>query len=142
MTKINRIHSSLPKCRGTLLFLDCAAIWFALGDRQRANDSLPHADPCDVSADAAAFMANSQVPWGLEALNGAISEPAWKTKPSWYLVSTEDRMIPPDAQRAMSKRAGATVAEVNGSHAVYVSQPQAVAAIIAKAANSVSLATR
>jgi pimeloyl-ACP methyl ester carboxylesterase len=96
----------------------------------------------DVSADAAAFMADSQVPWGLEALNGAITEPAWKTKPSWYLVSTEDRMIPPDAQRAMSKRAGATVTEVNGSHAVYVSQPQAVAAIIAKAANSVSLATR
>ena len=68
----------------------------------------------DVSADAAAFMADSQVPWGLDALNGAVSEPAWKTKPSWYLVSTEDRMIPPDAQRAMSKRAGSTVAEVEG----------------------------
>jgi pimeloyl-ACP methyl ester carboxylesterase len=95
----------------------------------------------DVSADTAAFMADSQVPWGLEALNGAISEPAWKKKPSWYLVSTEDRMIPPDAQRAMSKRAGSTVAEVQGSHAVYVSQPKAVAAIIAKAANSVALAT-
>ena len=81
----------------------------------------------DVSADAAAFMADSQVPWGLEALNGAVSEPAWKSKPSWYLVSTEDRMIPPDAQRAMSKRAGSTVAEVKGSHAVYVSQPKAVA---------------
>jgi len=96
----------------------------------------------DVSADAAAFMADSQVPWGLEALNGAVSEPAWKTKPSWYLVSTEDRMIPPDAQRLMSKRAGATVTEAKGSHAIYVSQPQAVAAIIAKAATSVPLATR
>jgi pimeloyl-ACP methyl ester carboxylesterase len=96
----------------------------------------------DVSADTAAFMADSQVPWGLEALNGAISEPAWKTKPSWYLVSTEDRMIPPDAQRAMSKRAGSTVDEVKGSHAVYVSQPKAVAAIIAKAANGVALTTR
>jgi len=96
----------------------------------------------DVSADAAAFMADSQVPWGLEALNGAVSEPAWKSKPSWYLVSTEDSMIPPDAQRAMSKRAGSTVAEVNGSHAVYVSQPQAVAAIITKAAHGVALATR
>jgi pimeloyl-ACP methyl ester carboxylesterase len=96
----------------------------------------------DVSADAAAFMADSQVPWGLEALNGAISEPAWKSKPSWYLVSTEDRMIPPDAQRAMSKRAGSTVAEVKGSHAVYVSQPQAVASIIAKAAQGVALATQ
>jgi pimeloyl-ACP methyl ester carboxylesterase len=96
----------------------------------------------DVNADAAAFMADSQVPWGLDALNGAVSHPAWKTKPSWYLVSTEDRMIPPDAQRAMSKRAGATVTEVKGSHAVYVSQPDAVAALIAKAATSVSLATQ
>jgi pimeloyl-ACP methyl ester carboxylesterase len=82
------------------------------------------------------------VPWGLEALNGAVSEPAWKSKPSWYLVSTEDRMIPPDAQRAMSKRAGSTVTEVSGSHAVYVSQPQAVAAIIAKAAHGKAVAAR
>ena len=96
----------------------------------------------DVAEDAAAFMADSQVPWGLDALNGTISEPAWKMKPSWYLVSTEDRMIPPDAQRSMSKRAGAAVDEVNGSHAIYVSQPQAVAAIIAKAANGVAAAAR
>lgn len=88
----------------------------------------------DVSAEAAAFMADSQVPWGLEALGGAISEAAWRTKPSWYLVATEDKMIPPDAQRAMSKRAGSTVVEVKGSHAVYVSQPQAVASLIEKAA--------
>jgi pimeloyl-ACP methyl ester carboxylesterase len=96
----------------------------------------------DVSADAAAFMADSQVPWGLEALNGAVTEPSWKTKPSWYLVATEDKMIPPDAQRGMSKRAGSSVVEVKGSHAVYVSQPQAVADIIAKAANGVALATQ
>ena len=96
----------------------------------------------DVNADAAAFMADSQVPWGLDALNGAVSSPAWKTKPSWYLVSTDDRMIPPDAQRAMSKRAGATVTEVKGSHAVYVSQPKAVATLIAKAATSVAVATQ
>jgi pimeloyl-ACP methyl ester carboxylesterase len=96
----------------------------------------------DLSADAAAFMADSQVPWGLDALNGAVSEPAWRTKPSWYLVATEDRMIPPGAQRAMSTRAGSTVEEVAGSHAVYVSQPTAVATIIAKAANGVALATR
>jgi pimeloyl-ACP methyl ester carboxylesterase len=95
----------------------------------------------DVSADAAAFMADSQVPWGLDALDGAVTEPAWKTKPSWYLVATEDRMIPPDAQRAMSKRAGSHVTEVSGSHAVYVSQPAAVAALIVKAANGVALAT-
>ncbi len=96
----------------------------------------------DVAADAAAFMADSQVPWGLEALNGAVTEPAWKGKPSWYLVSTDDKMIPPDAQRAMSKRAGSTVVEVKGSHAVYVSQPRAVADLIAKATNGVVLSTR
>lgn len=96
----------------------------------------------DVSAENAAFMADSQVPWGVEALNGAITSPAWKSKPSWYLVATEDRMIPPDAQRAMSKRAGATVEEAKGSHAIYVSQPQSVAALIAKAAHGVALVTR
>jgi pimeloyl-ACP methyl ester carboxylesterase len=93
----------------------------------------------DVNPDAAAFMADSQVPWGVEALSGVIGQPAWKTKPSWYLVSTEDRMIPPDAQRAMSSRAGSTVVEVKGSHAVYVSQPQAVASFIEKAAKEVAL---
>jgi len=94
----------------------------------------------DVSPDVAEFMADSQVPWGVEALSGAIRQPAWKTKPSWYLVSTEDRMIPPDAQRAMSKRAGSTVVEVKGSHAVYVSQPQAVASLIEKAAMALARA--
>ena len=88
----------------------------------------------DVPADAAAFMADSQVPWGLEALGGAVSQAAWKTKPSWFLVATGDRMIPPVAQRAMSQRAGAITEEVAGSHAVYVSQPQAVASLIEKAA--------
>jgi pimeloyl-ACP methyl ester carboxylesterase len=87
-------------------------------------------------------MADSQVPWGLEALNGAVTDPAWKTKPSWYLVATEDRMIPPDAQRAMSKRAGSTVVEAKGSHAVYMSQSRAVADLIAKATNGVARATR
>ena len=90
----------------------------------------------DVKPADAQFMADSQVPWGLDALQGAITEPAWKTKPSWYLVAKDDKMIPPDAQRAMSKRAGATTTEVHGSHAVYVSQPQAVASIIGKAAAS------
>src|SRR5262250_589258 len=95
----------------------------------------------DVNPEAASFMADSQVPWGLEALNGAVTEPSWRTKPSWYLVSTDDKMIPPDAQRAMSKRAGSSVIEVKGSHAVYVSQPKAVADLIAKAASSVASAT-
>jgi pimeloyl-ACP methyl ester carboxylesterase len=92
----------------------------------------------DVSPEKAEFMANSQVPWGVEALNGAITQPAWQSKPSWYLVATDDRMIPPPAQREMSKRAGSTVVEVQGSHAVYVSKPQAVADLIKKAAQSVA----
>jgi pimeloyl-ACP methyl ester carboxylesterase len=96
----------------------------------------------DVAADTSAFMADSQVPWGVEALNGAVSEPAWKSKPSWYLVTTDDKMIPPDAQRAMSRRAGATVTEVKGSHAVYVSQPKAVASLIEEAAVGVARASR
>ena len=93
----------------------------------------PASFAADVEAGRAEFMANSQVPWGVEALNGAVSQPAWKTKPSWYLVATDDKMIPPAAQRFMSKRAGSTVVEVAGSHAIYVSQPMAVAALIAKA---------
>lgn len=101
----------------------------------------PASFAADVNPEAAAFMADSQVPWGVEALSGTISEPAWRTKPSWYMVSTEDRMIPPDAQRAMSKRAGATVVEVKGSHAIYVSRPDAVASLIARAAKGVELAS-
>jgi pimeloyl-ACP methyl ester carboxylesterase len=96
----------------------------------------------DVDADAAAFMADAQVPWGLEALAGAVTEPAWKTKPSWYMVTTDDKMIPPDAQRGMSKRAGATVVEVKGSHSVYVSQPGSVAHLIEQAAKSLAMAAR
>ena len=90
----------------------------------------------DVAPAKAAFMAASQVPWGLDALNGAVTSPAWKTKPSWYLVAQDDHMIPPPAQRAMAQRAGSTVVEVPGSHAVYVSQPRAVADLIAKAATA------
>ena len=88
----------------------------------------------DLPTREAAFMADSQVPWGVEALGGAVSEPAWRSKPSWYLVATEDRMIPPPAQRAMAERAGATVTEEAGSHAIYVSKPHVVAALIAQAA--------
>jgi len=95
----------------------------------------------DVSAEKAAFMADSQVPWGVAALSGSITEPAWKTKPSWYLIATDDRMIPPPAQQFMSKRAGSTVVEVKGSHSVYVSQPEAVAALIDKAAKGLKLPT-
>lgn len=94
----------------------------------------PAAFANDVDADKAAFMADSQLPWAIEAASGAISEPAWKTKPSWYLVATEDRMIPPAAQRLMAQRAGSIVVEAAGSHAVYVSRPEVVAALIEQAA--------
>ena len=94
----------------------------------------PASFAADVDAEKAAFMADSQVPWGVAALSGTIREPAWRAKPSWYLIATDDKMIPPDAQRAMSKRAGATVVEVKGSHAIYVSQPGPVAKLIEEAA--------
>jgi pimeloyl-ACP methyl ester carboxylesterase len=90
----------------------------------------------DVETDKAAFMADSQVPWGVDALGGTIKQAAWRTKPSWYLVTTEDKMIPPPAQRFMAKRAGSTVVEVKGSHAIYVSQPEPVARLIEQAAGS------
>ena len=90
----------------------------------------------DVEADTASFMADSQVPWGVDALAGAVSEPAWKTKPSYYLVASDDKMIPPPAQRAMAGRIKAEVMEVPGSHSVYVSRPAEVAKIIEKAATS------
>jgi pimeloyl-ACP methyl ester carboxylesterase len=91
----------------------------------------------DVKPELARFMADSQVPWGLEAANGTITQPAWKSKPSWYLVATEDKMIPPDVQRMMAKRAGAKTVEAAGSHAIYVSKPEAVAKLIEAAANEV-----
>ena len=89
----------------------------------------------DVDADKAAFMADSQVPWGVAAISEKVSQAAWRTKPTWYLVAADDKMIPPPAQRLMAKRAGATVVETPGSHAVYVSHPDVVARIIQNAAN-------
>lgn len=111
---------------------------FLFLDREKFHDSFA----ADVSAEEAAFMADSQVPWGVGALSGTVSEPAWRSKPSWYLVATEDRMIPPPAQRSMSERAGSTVEEVVGSHAIYVSQPTVVAELVEKAAAEVSSAVR
>jgi pimeloyl-ACP methyl ester carboxylesterase len=103
---------------------------FLFLDRDKFADSFA----ADVPVELAAFMADSQVPWGVEALNGAVSEPAWRSKPSWYLVASEDRMIPPPAQRGMSERAGSTVVEAPGSHSIYVSQPRATADLITQAA--------
>jgi pimeloyl-ACP methyl ester carboxylesterase len=96
----------------------------------------------DVKPEAADFMANSQVPWGLAAASAGATAAAWKTKPSWYLLTTEDRMIAPELQRFMSKRASSKVQEVKGSHAIYVSQPQAVARIIEAAAKGALVAEK
>src|SRR5436190_8150903 len=109
---------------------------FLFLDREKFHESFA----ADVDADLAAFMADSQVPWGVEARGGTISEAAWASKPSWYLLTTEDRMIPPEAQREMSGRTEATVEEVAASHSVYVSQPAAVAELVKKAASEVSSA--
>jgi pimeloyl-ACP methyl ester carboxylesterase len=95
----------------------------------------------DVDAGTARFMADSQVPWGLNALSGQITDPAWRTKPSWYLLVTDDKMIPLAAQRAMCERAGATATQVPGSHAIYVSNPHAVATLIETAASSAKSAS-
>jgi pimeloyl-ACP methyl ester carboxylesterase len=98
------------------------------------REKFPAAFAADLPPEDAAFMADSQVPWGVDALGGTISEPAWGNKPSWYLVATDDRMIPPPAQRMMSERAGATLVEAPGSHSIFVSQPQSTADLIKQAA--------
>jgi pimeloyl-ACP methyl ester carboxylesterase len=100
------------------------------------RDKFPASFAADVPLEEAQFTADSQVPWGVDALAGAVSEPAWRQKPSWYLVATDDRMIPPPLQRTMAERAGATVAETAASHSLYVSQPQAVVDIIKRAAEA------
>lgn len=124
LADVRRIrHAILPPQDG-FLFLD--------------KDKFAESFASDVKPDLAAFMADAQVPWGVEALAGAITEPAWRTKPSWYLIATEDRMIPPDAQRFMSQRANAKVSETAASHSVYISQPEAVAAIIETTVKGVS----
>jgi pimeloyl-ACP methyl ester carboxylesterase len=103
---------------------------FLLLDR----DAFAASFAADVPEKLAAFMADSQLPCSPDALNGAVSEPAWQAKPSWYLVAADDHMIPPVAQRAMAERAKAVASETAGSHAVYVSQPAAVADVIRQAA--------
>jgi len=102
-------------------------------DREKFAESFA----ADLPATQSQFMADSQVPWGVDALAGTVSEPAWRSKPSWYMVAIDDRMIPPPAQLAMAERAGASVTTSPGSHSVYVSQPQAVADVIKQAAAAV-----
>lgn len=109
---------------------------FLFLDRDKFHDSFAG----DLPAQRAAFLADSQVPWGVDALGGTVTEPAWRMKPSWYLLTTEDRMIPPAAQRKMSERAGSTVVEVPASHSVYESRPDAVATLIKRAATPAAVA--
>src|SRR4029077_20551296 len=106
---------------------------FLFLDREKFHDSFA----ADVDAELAGFIAESQVPWGIAARGGRVRGVAGGSKPSWYLVTTDDRMIPPSAQREMSGRAGATVEEAAASHSVYVSQPAAVAELVKKAASEV-----
>lgn len=106
---------------------------FLLLDRAKFAEAFA----ADLDPTLAAFRADSQVPWGVAALEGAVRQPAWRTKPSWYLVATDDKMIPPPAQHAMSKRIGAAVSEAKASHAVYESQPAAVATAIERASAGV-----
>src|SRR3954465_12129288 len=110
---------------------------FLFLDREKFAESFA----ADLPAAEAGFMADSQVPWGVEALNGTVTEPAWRVKPSWYLVPSDDRMIPPPAQRAMSERAGSTLVEAPGSHSIYVSQPRATADLIKHAAQRARVET-
>lgn len=90
----------------------------------------------DVDPATTRFMAAAQLPWGLASVITPLTHAAWKTKPSFYLVASADRMIPPSAQRRMAKRAGAITTEISSSHAVMMSHPRDVAAFIAAAAAS------
>ncbi|WP_159946468.1 alpha/beta hydrolase [Rhizobium sp. 18065] len=97
------------------------------------QEKFPTAFGADIDPSEAQFLAAAQRPWGHEAVQGKISSPAWNAKPSFYLLATEDRMIPAQAQAAMAARATAKVVEVSSSHAVMLSQPDAVAALISVA---------
>ncbi|MFI5953763.1 alpha/beta fold hydrolase [Cryptosporangium sp. NPDC051539] len=99
---------------------------FLFLDREKFHEAFA----ADLPADDARFLAASQTPWGLGAIGGVITEAAWRSKPSSYVLTTGDRMIPPVGQRSMAERMGATVTEVDASHAVYVSRPESVAAVI------------
>ncbi|WP_025158207.1 alpha/beta fold hydrolase [Leifsonia aquatica] len=107
---------------------------FLFLDRSRFHEAFA----ADVSDAEAAFMGDAQVPWGVDALGGVVTDAAWRVKPSWYLHVTEDRMIPPVAQSSMAERMGSTVSETPGSHAIYVSRPDVVADLIVRAATEIA----
>ena len=92
----------------------------------------------DLPKDQAQFMAISQVPISTDAFTHEVTNPAWKTKPTWYMVATEDRSINPEQERMMAKRAHATTVEVKASHVAYMSHPKEAAKLIEEAAVSAS----
>ena len=96
----------------------------------------PQAFAQDLPPAQSAFLAATQVPPAAAAFETPVSQPAWRTRRSWYVLATEDRVIPPAAQRKMATRAKAPITEVAGSHAVYISQPKAVADAIDAAARA------
>jgi pimeloyl-ACP methyl ester carboxylesterase len=98
---------------------------------------MPRAFAADADPALARFMADAQVPWGIEAIAGKITEAAWKAKPVYFLLATEDRMVPPALQREMAERARAEITEVTSSHAVMLTQPNAVAQMINAAATAI-----
>ncbi len=93
----------------------------------------------DVPAAISHFMAESQVPISADSFTHKVTQPAWKTKPSWYMVASSDRSINPEQERMMAKRAHAKTVEVNASHVAYMSHPKETAKLIEEAATSASV---
>jgi pimeloyl-ACP methyl ester carboxylesterase len=90
----------------------------------------------DVPPAESHYMAISQVPISTDSFTHKVTSPAWKTKPTWYMVATEDRSINPDQERMMAKRANAKTIEVDSSHVAYMSHPMETAKLIEDAATS------
>jgi pimeloyl-ACP methyl ester carboxylesterase len=102
------------------------------------RDKFPASFAADVDVATTRFMGAAQLPWGLQAVHTKVDRVAWKAKPTYYMVASEDHMIPPTAQRNMARRSGAKVAELKSSHAMMLSRPREVAAFIRSADTSAS----
>jgi pimeloyl-ACP methyl ester carboxylesterase len=96
----------------------------------------------DIPRDEAEFMAISQVPISTDAFTHKVTNPAWKHKPTWYMVASADRSINPQQERMMAKRANATTVEVNASHVAYMSHPKEAAKLIEDAATRPPVANK
>jgi pimeloyl-ACP methyl ester carboxylesterase len=145
-------HSDINPCVGAVKFNasdsrdrvlsddELRAVWNACGDDHYGRIVNPDAFPNDFAADApkpvARFMAISQVPVSADALKAKATVAAWKQKPSYAVIPMQDRMINPDLERFMTKRAQSQVIELPGSHAIFLSHAKEVAALIEKAATA------